>query len=99
MATERPGRSHKNRVITVRLSDAEYEQLQSLCTTVGARNTSDATRIALENLSYERLANRDEYVDEKIRQLERRIVVLTGKVEQISRTMNRSLNGGEGRSC
>ncbi|MBI4877398.1 MAG: hypothetical protein HY822_22450 [Acidobacteria bacterium] len=86
-------------MITVRLSEEEYEQLQSLCTNVGARNTSDATRMALESLAYERTGDRDELVDQKLRQLERRIIVLTGKVEEICRTLPPRPNGPQERSC
>lgn len=82
----------RNRMLNVRLSEDEYDDLVRLAVAKGAHSTSDLARKALnEYVARETAAGGHPVVDEKVAQLE-------GEVKRLSRVLNNlaaAAKGGE----
>lgn len=71
---------HRNRQVSFRVSQDEYERLSEFCVTTGARSLSDVARCALFEMTAlsdgeasHAIARRVQTLDTRIRQLNRRV--------------------------
>jgi hypothetical protein len=71
----------RTRMISLRLSEGEYEILKARYRTYGARNVSDLARIALEHIMTQSTEPRD--TDAKVAELDERLNALESRVAQI----------------
>lgn len=75
----------KTRMLSIRLSEDEYERLKELCVAEGARSISDLTRSAVQRLLYPAAAS-DQGVQlvERMQQLDGMVRVLNREVRRLS---------------
>lgn len=78
----------KNRMISFRLSDEEYEHLLELCQSQGARSLSDLARGAMQSLIENGGANGGVDIHERISHLDGRVKVLDRAVERLSQMLS-----------
>jgi len=86
----------KNRMISFRLSDEEYEHLVNLCETQSARSLSDLARSAMQSL----IANGGvigggDRIEERLSHLDGRLNALGEAVERLSQLI--PADGGPGK--
>jgi hypothetical protein len=72
----------RNRIVVFRLSQEEYNRLRSACLVAGGRNLSDYTRTEL--LSSLRSDSRDSLIEQKFRELERKLSDLHDMMRSVS---------------
>lgn len=72
----------KKKMISLRLSDAEYQSLKSQYRTHGARNISDLARLALQQIMQASAAPKDSF-DVKLAILEDRVQALESEISLI----------------
>jgi hypothetical protein len=70
---------HKRKMISVRLSEVEYELLKTQYRTYGARSVSDLARLALEHIMTGPAASKDGLA-EKVARLDDRVHTLESQV-------------------
>ena len=74
-----PDPERRKKMISLRLSDAEYEALKSKFRAHGARNVSDLARLALHHLMEERSIPQQDFglrltdLEDRVRMLERKV--------------------------
>ncbi|MCE5306143.1 MAG: hypothetical protein LLG20_00725 [Acidobacteriales bacterium] len=86
----------KNRMISFRLSDEEYEHLVNLCETQSARSLSDLARSAMQNLIANGGVNGGgDGIEERLTHLDGRVSALDQAVERLARLV--SDDGGPGK--
>jgi len=79
-----PGAKRKNRMISFRLSDEEYEHLVNLCREQGARSLSDLARAAMQGLIAQGGINGGAGIEERLSHLDGRVKLLDRAVERLS---------------
>lgn len=80
----------RSRMLSIRMSDAEYHQLQAICEVRGARSISDLAREAMQRIAA--MPPDDEpgnSLAERVGQLDRRLNLLQQEVLRLSSLMNR----------
>ena len=70
----------RNRVVTFRLAEDEFEHLKNLCVSEGARSISDLARATLCNGHVVTRISQDAGLDARVRRLD-------GKVEELDRAV------------
>ncbi len=70
----------RNKIVTFRVAEEEFEQLKTLSVAEGARSLSDYARAAVCNPSPSRPAMREVELDARVRKLD-------GKVEELDRAV------------
>lgn len=75
---------NRNRVVYVRVSQAEFDQLRDLCARQGARNMSDLVRSAMEQLIRANGSRLENELSERLSRLEESVEKLSSVVAQIS---------------
>jgi hypothetical protein len=70
----------RNRIVTFRLAEDEFEHIRSLCVAEGARSISDFARAALCNGATPRPISIEAGLDARMRRLD-------GKVEELDRAV------------
>jgi hypothetical protein len=81
---------HRNRMISVRLSEVEYELLKAHYLTCGARSVSDLARLALHRImtgwdaSEHALAERLTKLDDRVQNLESKVSLFVEREKAIS---------------
>jgi hypothetical protein len=86
----------KNRMISFRLSDEEYEHLVNLCETQSARSLSDLARSAMQSLIANGGVNGGgDGVEERLSHLDGRLNALDEAVERLSQRI--PADGGPGK--
>lgn len=85
----------KNRMISFRLSDEEYDHLVTLCQTQGARSLSDLARAAMQSLIANGGANGAVDIEERISHLDGRVKILDRAVERLSQMVATAGGPGE----
>jgi len=77
-----PDSDHRSKMISLRLSEVEYEVLKTHYRTHGARNISELTRLALHRIVTDPAGPQDGFaaklsaLDERVRQLESQVSFL-----------------------
>ena len=77
-----PDSDHRSRMISLRLSEVEYEVLKTHYRTYGARNISELTRLALQRIVTDPVAPQDGFaaklseMDKRIHHLESQVALL-----------------------
>jgi len=77
-----PDSDHRSKMISLRLSEVEYEVLKTHYRTYGARNISELTRLALQRIVTDPAAPQDGFaaklseLDKRIHQLESQVAFL-----------------------
>jgi hypothetical protein len=85
-----PDPDHRRKMISLRLSEVEYDVLKTHYRTYGARNISDLTRLALQRIvadppgSQEGFAAKLSELDKRIHQLESQVAFLQERESVIS---------------
>lgn len=87
--------NRKNRMISFRLSDEEYEHLVNLCQTQGARSLSDLARAAMQSLIASGGTNGTADIEQRISHLDGRVKVLDLAVERLSQMVATAGGPGE----
>jgi hypothetical protein len=77
----------RKKVISIRLSDEEFEQLQDLCTVRGIENISDLARTALKHLLTHERTNGKAAMEYRVNEMHYRVSVLDREVARISTMM------------
>ncbi len=86
----------KNRMISFRLSDEEYEHLVNLCETQSARSLSDLARSAMQNLITNGGVNGGgDGIEERLSHVDGRLDALDEAVERLSQRI--PADGGPGK--
>ena len=72
-----PDQNRKNRTISFRISETEYELLRAQCRNIGARSVSDLTRLAIQRITEDHtfevsLGNSLEALKGRVSELERK---------------------------
>lgn len=75
---------NRTRVLYVRVSDQEFQQLKDLCQKHGARNMSDLVRTSMECMSRTHPSNFEAEITHRLRQLELAVHDLKTTVTQIN---------------
>jgi len=70
----------RDRILTFRLAEEEFERIKSLCVAEGARSISDFARAALCNAAAPRPISMEAGLDARMRRLD-------GKVEELDRAV------------
>lgn len=71
------------RMVSFRLSDAEYKQIEKVCRATNARTISDVARMAVKSLVNNRDGDGNTDVRRKIQDLEQRISKLDEQVARL----------------
>jgi hypothetical protein len=85
-----PDTDRRNKMISLRLSDAEYEILRTHYRTYGARNVSDFARLALQRIMDGSVGSQDGFstklseLDERVRALESHVALIVRRKESLS---------------
>ena len=81
----------KSRMISIRISNEEYEGLRSLCISQGARSVSDLARTAMNNMLSisSDPANTGTSVELRFQELHGRINLLDRRIEQLCERLPR----------
>ena len=76
----------KSRMISIRISDEEYEGLRSLCLSQGARSVSDLARTAMNQMLHitSDPANTGSSVELRFQELHGRLNLLDRRIEQLA---------------
>ena len=80
-----PDSDHRSRMISLRLSEVEYEVLKTHYRTYGARNISELTRLALQRIVTGPAAPQDGFaaklseMDKRIHHIESQVALLLGR--------------------
>ena len=74
----------KTRMLSIRLSEDEYERLKELCVAEGARSISDLTRSAVQRMLYPSQAEPSVHLVERMQQLDGMVRVLNREVQRLS---------------
>ncbi len=79
----------KSRMISIRLSDEEYEGLKNLCMSQGARSVSDLARTAMNQMLHisSDPTNGGSSVELRFRELHGRLNLLDRRIEQLAGRM------------
>jgi hypothetical protein len=77
-----PNIDRKQKMISLRLSEAEYEGLKTHYRNYGVRNISELARLALERIIGES-AGAQPSVEDKLLDLERRLVAVERRIEPL----------------
>jgi Arc/MetJ-type ribon-helix-helix transcriptional regulator len=78
----------RSRMISVRLSEDEYESLRRMCVTTGARSVSDLTRDAMQTLLNN--SSRESDVSSYLNDFRAQITTLDRKIEELTELMTPS---------
>ena len=85
-----PDSDHRRKMISLRLSDVEYEVLKTHYRTYGARNVSDLARLALQRMLNGSDASQDPYaaklaaLDDRVHQLESQVSLLVEREKELA---------------
>jgi hypothetical protein len=74
----------KNKMISFRLSDQEYDELRSVCESQGVRSLSDFARLAIEKLIAGGEVGTETGLQSRIEALNSRVQVLDRAVERLA---------------
>ena len=79
-----PGLVRKNRIISVRLSQAEFEALKTLYAARGARSISDFIRSAMNRIISEASRESAGALELKVQEIDGKVSILDGEVARLS---------------
>ena len=71
-------------MLSIRLSEDEYERLKELCVAEGARSISDLTRSAVQRMLYPAHGEPGVHLVERMQQLDGMVRVLNREVQRLS---------------
>jgi hypothetical protein len=85
-----PDSDHRSKMISLRLSEVEYESLKTRYRAYGARNVSELTRLALQRIVADSPGAQDVFaaklseLDERIRHLETHVSLLLVRQKEMA---------------
>lgn len=74
----------RHRVLSIRLSDDEYEQLEHLCDSIGVESISELTRSALRLLVQQEKNNGKPGTESQVREMRARLSLLDREVARLA---------------
>jgi hypothetical protein len=94
--------SKRSKMVSIRLSDEEFQRLRELCITTGARSLSDLARDAMHRLIAGVGAGNGmdgEGLTERVAELDQRLSHLQEKVTRLALLVGEESNEGRGRGA
>jgi hypothetical protein len=85
-----PDSDHRNKMISLRLSEVEYESLKTRYRIYGARNVSELARLALQRIATDSPGAQDGFaaklseLDERIRRVESQVALLLEREKEMA---------------
>lgn len=80
----------RNRIVSIRLSDQEFQSLHDLCLREGARSLSDIARSAVQAFLEMRTRRREETLDATVQALGLRIDALEQSLRELIRVIRQN---------
>jgi hypothetical protein len=82
-----PRLTRRNKVISIRLSDEEFDQLQNLCVTKGAESISELARNGMKLLLSQETQSGPAAVESRVNQMQDRVTTLDREVARLSNVL------------
>jgi Arc/MetJ-type ribon-helix-helix transcriptional regulator len=82
------------KMVSIRLSDDEYQRLKEMTQAQGARSVSDVARSAMQLMLSAHDAGSDGSIESRVRELDGRVTVLKREVQRLSEMMSESSGKG-----
>ena len=79
----------KSKMVSFRLSVAEYTRLHDACQAIGVRNVSELARAAMHRIIDTRDGNENPAIDVQVQGLRDKLDILNAEVDRISRLVKR----------
>jgi Arc/MetJ-type ribon-helix-helix transcriptional regulator len=74
----------REKMVSIRLSDDEYQRLKEMTQAQGARSVSDVARSAMQLMLSAHQAGFDGTIESRVRELDGRVAVLDREVQRLS---------------
>ncbi len=79
----------RNKVVTFRLTDEEFQQFKTLCAANGTRSVSEVARFAIESVIHGDIELPGAQLRAQVQQLDDKVAVLDRKVEDIAQRLGK----------
>jgi hypothetical protein len=87
----------RTRIISFRLLEDEYRELENMCISQGIRSISDLARAALCRLASEGVKQADEMLEDELCKLKTRVEDLDGEIKRLGEIVGLTEAGEAGR--